>query len=448
MIRSISENPKESHESMLARDLPNGLLTLIWKRKLERFLKILVPDHISPDDQIWLSSSQELATFLEQLRNKTIDLGRKKYVVISEPIHDLYDLIDFFSRLHDQMPKDGTVIFTAYNFFWAPIFRVGHWLRLSRNKPNSRFYLENDIETFTSIAGWENNRKVRPFILPMHIPILSQLLDGFLIRLPIFNSFALNTVYISRKRVLEEPKDYSVTVLIPCKNEEKNIHGIVSRMPKFGADLELVFINDNSDDDTEREIKQATPAFSNQKIKLIQGLGGGKGKAVKAGMSCASGDICMILDADLTVIPEDLPQFYRALQHRYADFVHGTRLVYPQEVGAMRYFNLLGNIAFAWLFSFILDQRTTDTLCGTKAFWKKDWPKFLEIEKRLGNSDIWGDYNLIFGATHFGLKISQLPVRYFERIEGQTKMTKRLHNALIMLRVCWHALWKIKFTVA
>ena len=153
----------------------------------------------------------------------------------------------------------------------------------------------------------------------------------------------------------------------------------------------------------------------------------------------------MIPDADLTVIPEDLPQFYNVIKWHYADFLHGTRFVYPQEKGAMRYLNLLGNIGFALLFSYILEQRTTDTLCGTKVFWRHDWPKFEEIQERLGNTDIWGDYNLIFGAAFFGLKISQLPVRYFERIEGETKMTRRLRNATIMFRVAWYALWKIKF---
>ena len=448
MVRSVYDNPKKFHESTLTRDLPNGLLTSIWKRRLEQFLTILIPSYVPTDQQIWLSSSKALATFVEQLRNETINLAKNKYLVISEPIHDLYDLVDFFSRLHDQMPNDGTVVFTSYNFFWTPIFRFGHWLRLSRNRPNARFYLEDDIHAFASVAGWEINRQIRPFLLPFHIPVLSQILDRVLIRLPVINSLALNTIYISRKRNVEAPRDYSVSVLIPCKNEEKNIKSIVSRMPSFGKELELVFIDDASADDTEGEIKRATAALKDHKIELTKGPGRGKGRAVAAGMACATGDICMILDADLTVIPEDLPQFYRALQHGYADFVHGTRLIYPQEQGAMRYFNLLGNIAFAWLFSFILDQRTTDTLCGTKAFWRKDWEKFQEIETRLGNADIWGDYNLIFGAAHFGVKISQLPVRYFERLEGQTKMTKRLQNALVMLRVCWHAMWRIKFTLS
>jgi hypothetical protein len=153
----------------------------------------------------------------------------------------------------------------------------------------------------------------------------------------------------------------------------------------------------------------------------------------------------MILDADLTVIPEDLPQFYQAMIARRADFIHGTRLVYPLEEDSMRFANIIGNVAFSLLFTFILDQRTTDTLCGTKVFWRRDWPKFEESREILGDADVWGDYNLILGAGKYGLKLAQLPVHYFERLEGLTKMTSRLRNATIMGRVCWLALWKVKF---
>jgi hypothetical protein len=162
-------------------------------------------------------------------------------------------------------------------------------------------------------------------------------------------------------------------------------------------------------------------------------------------MKHATGEICMILDADLTVIPEDLPQFYEAMRHRWADFIHGTRLVYAQEEQAMRAANIVGNVAFSQLFTYILGVRTTDTLCGTKVFWRRDWPTFEETRLLLGDADVWGDYNLIFGASQFGLKVSQLPVRYFERLEGVTKMNKRIKNGLIMLRVSWLALLKLRF---
>jgi len=173
----------------------------------------------------------------------------------------------------------------------------------------------------------------------------------------------------------------------------------------------------------------------------VQGPGEGKGNAVRT----ASKDICMILDADMTVIPEDLPQFYEAMWVRKADFIYGTRLVYPHESGAFRAANIVGNMCFSWMFSYILDQRTTDTLCGTKVYWRKDWTLFEECREELSNIDLWGDYNLIFGASRFCLKIGQLPVRYFERLEGETKMNKRIRNSPIMLQVATRALFRIKF---
>jgi glycosyltransferase involved in cell wall biosynthesis len=240
-------------------------------------------------------------------------------------------------------------------------------------------------------------------------------------------------------------EDHSTTVLIPCKNEEDNIRAAVKRMPDFGKSVELLFINDKSTDRTEEEIHLCQKEYPDKKIVLVQGKGLGKGEAVRTGMKVATGDICMILDADLTVIPEDLPHFYEAINFRRADFVHGTRFVYSQEEGAMRFANIIGNTGFSIIFSYILEQRTSDTLCGTKVFWRRDWPIFEETKEILQNSDLWGDYNLIFGASRFGLKIGQLPVRYFERLEGITKMNKRIKNGLIMIRVAWHALWSVKF---
>lgn len=447
MKRSILENPKLARNPSLTGEREVGVFTACWKKRLDKIFRSLMPNHLSDKNFLWLDSAAGINDFVKNLNREQFDLQEIEYLIISEPIHDLYDIIEFFSLLRSKMPEHGRVLFTSYSFFWSPVFRLGSLLGLSRNRPDSRFYLEKDIDTFIEVAGWESTRKLRPFFFPCHVPIFSQIIDRVLIRLPIFRFFALNTIFIARVRQTEKIQDYSVTVLVPCKNEENNVAAIVDRMPRFGKSVEILFVNDKSTDRTETRLRALSPRNSEQKITLVQGEGRGKGRAIKVGMNQASGDICMILDADLAVIPEDLPQFYTTIKSRYADFLHGTRMVYPLEKDAMRYLNLLGNIGFAVLFSYILEQRITDTLCGTKVFWRRDWPLFEDIRLRLGDVDIWGDYNLIFGAAYFGLKVSQLPVRYFDRLEGESKMTRRLGNAAIMLRVAWKAMWNIKFVI-
>jgi len=362
-----------------------------------------------------------------------------------ESVDDFYDILDFLSTLREKLPEDARLIYMNFSWIWAPFFRLGGLIGFSRKSPHWKFYRQNDLDCFLEMSGWQNVLKEKRFMLPVKIPLLGLLFDNFLVRLPWIRNLALNTIYLARKTAEGNHDDRDVTVLVPCKNEEDNIEHAVNRMPRFGKSLEIVFINDKSTDNTERKISECMERCSEHSIKLVQGKGMGKGEAVREGMKAATGDICMILDADLTVIPEDLPQFYDAIKNRRADFVHGTRFVYPQENDAMRFANLVGNMGFSLIFSYLLGQRTTDTLCGTKVFWRKDWPIFEEMRQILKKSDLWGDYNLIFGASRFGLKIAQLPVRYFERLEGVTKMNKRVKNGLVMLRVAWHALFKVKF---
>lgn len=118
----------------------------------------------------------------------------------------------------------------------------------------------------------------------------------------------------------------------------------------------------------------------------------------------------MILDADMTVRPEELPRFYLALVEGRGRFINGTRLVYPMEKEAMRTLNKLANHVFALIFSWLLDQRLKDTLCGTKVLYKKDYQTIAENRAYFGDFDPFGDFDLIFGAAKANLKIVDMPV--------------------------------------
>jgi hypothetical protein len=446
MKRSILKNPKQEKQVSTKLGVKEGWVTQRWKKRLVKFYRTQIPSKVPIENQIWLTNPQEIVDFYERLKDPIEDFSNLEYICLLESLADVYDIIDFFSKLREKTNLFAKIIYCNYNWLWSPMFAISGAIGFSRHRDPSNFYRKADIDCFMEMAGWENIKTYRKYLLPVKLPVIGSFFDSFLIKLPLLRVFSLIDVFIARKTAeFQSQKDYTVTVLIPCKNEEDNVEAVIRRTPNFSSGIEFLFINDRSTDRTEEIISNIQKSEPDKNIILIQGQGKGKGEAIREGMKYATGDICMILDADLTVIPEDLPQFYEPMRSRRADFIHGTRLVYPQEEEAMRFANILGNVGFSILFTYILDQRTTDTLCGTKVYWRKDWHIFEEMKQVLDDSDVWGDYNLIFGAARYGLKISQLPVRYFERVGGVSKMTKRFRNGLIMLKVAWHALWQVKF---
>jgi glycosyltransferase involved in cell wall biosynthesis len=241
-----------------------------------------------------------------------------------------------------------------------------------------------------------------------------------------------------------EADDYSVSVIIPCRNEEGNIESAVKRLPPLGKDTEVIFCDDKSTDGTRAEVERMMREHPDKIIRLVDGPGICKAKNVWAGFDAARNDILLILDADLAVMPEEMPRFIEALASNRGEFINGSRLVYPVPRAAMKMFNRMGNIAFSWLFSMLLGQRIKDTLCGTKVLWRRDWLRMRKYVDYWGVSDRWGDYDLLLGAAKLNLRILDLPVHYQERIAGVSKMTRVLHNARIMLVIMWNAAVKMR----
>jgi glycosyltransferase involved in cell wall biosynthesis len=239
-------------------------------------------------------------------------------------------------------------------------------------------------------------------------------------------------------------KRYSASIIIPARNEEGNIGQAFTRIPKFGKSTEIIFVEGNSTDNTAAEIDKQILAHPQQKAVHLKQSGKGKGDAVRLGFSAAKGDVLMILDADLTMPPEDLPRFYDALVSGAGDFINGVRLVYPMEKQAMQFLNLLGNKAFTLIFSFLIGQPIKDTLCGTKVLWKRDYQKIANNRQYFGNFDPFGDYDLIFGAAKLNLKIVDLPIRYRERTYGTTNIQRWKHGWLL-LRMVLFAARRLKF---
>jgi glycosyltransferase involved in cell wall biosynthesis len=234
-------------------------------------------------------------------------------------------------------------------------------------------------------------------------------------------------------------------VVVPARNEEGNVPNIVARTPVMGRETELIFVEGGSKDNTRAAIEQAIAEYKGPlKLSFYTQTGKGKGDAVRVGFAHATGDILMILDADLTVPPEELPKFYDVMAQGKTDYVHGTRLVYPMESEAMRFLNKLGNIGFSKLFTFLLNQPLKDTLCGTKVVWARDWQRISDNRKHFGDFDPFGDFDLIFGAARLNLKILEIPIRYRDRTYGETNIS-RFRHGFMLLQMSAVAATKLKF---
>ncbi|MFH1539730.1 MAG: glycosyltransferase family 2 protein [bacterium] len=237
------------------------------------------------------------------------------------------------------------------------------------------------------------------------------------------------------------PKDVSVSVVIPCKNERDNVEPAVKRVPQMGGHTEIIFCDDKSEDGTRDEVRRMQKEYPGKDIKLLEGPGICKAKNVWTGFHAASGDILMILDGDLTVMPEELPLFFEAIVSGRGELIIGNRFAFPMRKHAMKFANKVGNKIFSMLFSYILERNIRDTLCGTKVLWKRDWER---IEPLIGSwcvEDRWGDFELVFGAAKINLSILNLPVHYTDRKYGVSKMTNLFSNAMNMLKMTIAA-WK------
>jgi SAM-dependent methyltransferase len=369
-----------------------------------------------------------------------LDLQGKFDYIIFNHIFDTVDILSAFERLRQHCTSDTQLIVINYNHLWQPILQLASKIGLRSKFVEPNWISENDIRGFLRLAGFRTVRKHRLLLFPKWLPLLSFLMNSVLARLPALRRLCLMQVFVARP--LPERKnerDLTVSVIVPCRNERGNVQPAVERIPEMGGHTEILFCDDKSTDGTADEVRRMQAEHPEKDIQLIAGPGICKAENVWTGFRAARGDVLMILDADLTVMPEELPMFLRALAGGQGDFVNGSRLIYPMQQNAMKFANEIGNKFFGQLFSFLLDQRIKDTLCGTKVLWRNDW---VRMEKNLGSwgiRDLWGDYELLFGASKLHLEIVEVPVHYQERIHGVTKMTRVFSNGLRMLRICWHA---------
>jgi glycosyltransferase involved in cell wall biosynthesis len=299
------------------------------------------------------------------------------------------------------------------------------------------------MQNLLTLEGFELLRDWSEIVVPLPLPG-AYWFNRFFAKVVPFHWLALTNILVARptgRPVTEQP---SCTVVVAARNEEGHIDELFDRIPELGPKTEIIFVEGNSKDDTYGAIERAIKAHPKRDCRLLKQPGKGKGDAVRTGFSAATGDILMILDADMTVLPEDLPRFYEAIASGKGEFINGVRLVYPMEDEAMRFFNLVGNKFFAAAFSWLLGQPIRDTLCGTKVMWRKDYERLVANRAYFGDFDPFGDFDLLLGAAKLNLKILEVPVRYHSRRYGETNISRWRHGVLL-LRMVIFASRRIKF---
>jgi hypothetical protein len=361
--------------------------------------------------------------------------GKKFDAVICDRLcHTVADVRAWLESLRDRLSEHGIIYLTAYNYLWEFAARAAETVGMRVPAPTTNWLSHSDFHNLFNITGLEMIRFEDRLLLPVEVPGVSTLVNRYLAKLPLAQRFSLYRLYALRRRdPSAKPKKLSVSVVVPTRNEAGNVAGAIERTPVMGKSTELIFVEGGSSDGTWETIQQAIKDYKGPlKLSAYQQTGKGKGDAVRLGFSKAKGDVLMILDADLTVPPEELPVFYDVIARGLGDYVQGTRLVYPMEPGAMRFFNRIGNHAFSQLFTYLLQQPIKDTLCGTKVLRRTDYERLAAARHVFGDFDPFGDFDLIFGAARLNLKIVEIPVRYRERLYGATNISRWKHGWLLL----------------
>lgn len=368
-------------------------------------------------------------------------------IIMSDLVNDLWDVQAVFDNIRPLCDRGTRLIINTYSHLWRLPLEVARKLGLARPNLLQNWLTVEDLVNLLRLADYEVIRCWSEILLPLRIPGLDTLSNRYLVKLWPFRLGALTNWIIARPKSCGNGAGGkpTVSIVVPARNEAGNVPEIFSRVPELGGGTELIFVEGHSRDGTYEAIADAIAKNPHRRCKLLRQDGEGKSNAVRLGFAVASGDVLMILDADLTVPPEDLPRFYEALVSGKGEFINGVRLVYPMDEKAMRFLNLIGNKFFSLAFSWILGQPIKDTLCGTKVLSKRHYRLIEANRSYFGDFDPFGDFDLIFGATKLNLKIVDLPIRYRERTYGATNIQRWRHGVLL-LRMVLFALKKIKFT--
>lgn len=360
------------------------------------------------------------------------------YIILSDLVNDLTDVQAVLTRLREVAHPRTRLILNFHNNLWRPILNFAANLGWKAPTPPQNWLSSDDVRNLLHLAGWEWIRTETRILWPLGTPLLETLFNRWLA--PLLSPFCLTVFQVARpKAEVSDTTHFTCSVIIPARNEAGNIEAAFTRLPEMGAGTEIILIEGGSSDHTWQEAQAAAARHPERKIVLLKQASRGKGGAVREAFAQATGDVLFILDADLTVPPEQLPKFYEVLRSGLGDFVNGVRLVYPMEQDSMQFLNMVANKFFGLAFTWLIGQPLKDTLCGTKVLFRRDYERIAAHRSYFGDFDPFGDFDLLFGAARLNLRIVDLPVRYAARTYGATNIHRWQHGWLLWRMVCFAA---------
>lgn len=366
------------------------------------------------------------------------------YIVLGSATMDCYDVQALLSSLKPFCHAGTRLVIDTLSYLWEPFVAGAQKFGICHEKQLKNWLTQDDLFNFLYLSDYQVVETSRFMLLPVYLPLVSTVCNTILQHIPGINRLCLHQMVIARPLFLERHTDeYTVSVIVPCRNEKGNIEATVKRLPQLGKFMEIIFVEGSSHDGTLVEIERVIKQYSERAISVYVQQGKGKGEAVRMGFNHAIGDIIMILDADLTVAPEEMPKFYYALIENKGEFINGSRLIYNMETGAMQFLGLVANIFFSKLCSWVLGQKVKDTLCGTKVLWKEDYQAIARNRSLFGNFDPFGDFDLLFGAAKLHLKLVDMPVHYKSRTYG-TSQIRKFYYLWILLAMSLIAIKRFK----
>jgi ubiquinone/menaquinone biosynthesis C-methylase UbiE len=385
------------------------------------------------------------ATFHVQA-GESLELGERfDYIIISDTLNFAADVQQLLERLHAVAQPETRLLFNYFSSLWRPVLSFATLLGLKRHQPQSSWLATSDVRNLLQLTQWEPIVHEHRLLCPVKCLGLERVFNRWVAPLIPFSCLTVFGVARPTWTKSTTAAPLKVSVVIPARNEEGNIEAAVKRTPEMGGGTEIIFVEGHSRDGTWAKIQQVAREHPERNIKIMQQTGRGKGDAVRLGFAAATGDVLMILDADLTMPPEELPKFYEVIASGRAEFANGVRLVYPMEEKAMQFLNLCANKTFGLIFTWLLGQPVKDTLCGTKVLSREHYQQITANRRYFGDFDPFGDFDLLFGAAKLNLKIADVPIRYKERTYGTTNIHRWSHGWLL-LRMVWFAARKLKFT--
>ncbi len=463
--RRLFTDAHRAHWDRVARDAPNGFAGgRGYQRELQRVIRnVVLPGQrvlelgcgagdllaaLAPSAGVGVDFSPEMtaraAARHPALRFVTADVldaevdGTFDVIVLSDLLNEIWDAQSLFKRMARWCTPDTRIVISLHSQLWKPALDVVRALGLAAPMLEQNWFTPTDVTMLLALEGFETVRRNREILCPAPIPLVQPLANRWLAKLPLFGAFSLVNVFVARRvtpRSEAPAVPPRVSVVVPASNEAGNIPALVERIPEMGAGTEIVFVEGGSTDDTWAAIHREVAARPDREFRVLQQTGRGKGDAVRAGFREATGNLFMILDADISVAPEDLRLFYDAIMSGRGEMINGVRLVYPMDGKAMQFANLVANKAFGLIFTWLLGQPVKETLCGTKVLWRRHYEQIAARRAHFGELDPFGDFDLLFGAARLSLRIVDVPVRYQERVYGSTNIQRWRHGVLLLRMV-------------